>query len=199
LFCDDDDVVATDWVTAMVTALATFDFVGGTVELELLNRSRGIEPEVSSILEVYTDYGSPPYAIGANVGVKRHVFEAIGGYDEEFAGGGDDADICWRAQLAGYLVGFADDAVIHRRLRASLGGVARQFYAYGRMTALLRRKHAQHWPPRPIRHAVKDWGITAAKIVTLARSSRDRRWWVGHSAMLLGRLHGCVRYRILAP
>ena len=199
LFCDDDDVAAPDWVRAMVDALEAYDFVGGTVELESLNRPLGIEPEVPSVLEVHTDRGSPPYAIGANVGVRRAVFEAIGGYDEDFAGGGDDADICWRARLAGYRVGFAPDAVVPRRLRPSLRAVARQFYSYGQMAALLRRKHAEHWPPRPIRHAVKDWATTVAGVVTLARSRRDRRVWVGHSAMLVGRLVGCVRYRVLAP
>jgi len=199
LFCDDDDVVAPDWVRLMVDALRDVDLVGGTVELETLNRPLGIEPEVPRILEVFGDRGSPPFPMGANVGLRRTVFEAIGGYDEHFAGGGDDADFSWRVELAGYRVGFAAGAVVHRRLRPRLRSVARQFYAYGRMTALLRRKYAGHFPPRPLRHAAKDWAVTAGGIVNVVRSRRDRRRWVGHSAMLVGRLVGCVRYRVMAP
>lgn len=50
---------------------------------------------------------------GACQMVRRDVFEQIGGYDEDFAVGFNDADFCMRARGAGYLTVFTPYAKLH--------------------------------------------------------------------------------------
>ena len=46
--------------------------------------------------------GFLPFALGANLAVRREVFEAVHGFCEELLNGGEDIDLSWRLQLAGY-------------------------------------------------------------------------------------------------
>ena len=50
---------------------------------------------------------------GACQMVRRDVFEQVGGYDEDFAVGFNDADFCMRAKEAGYLTVFTPYAKLH--------------------------------------------------------------------------------------
>src|SRR5262245_47230314 len=110
LFCDADDEVAPGWVSAMAAALAHADLVGGPVEqFDDRGRDRG----VLQAERLATSLGFLPFTIGANLGVRRSAFEAAGGFDEHWPIlGGDDIDFCWRAQLAGALIGYAPGARI---------------------------------------------------------------------------------------
>lgn len=45
--------------------------------------------------------------------VRRDVFEQVGGYDEDFAVGFNDADFCMRVKEAGYLTVFTPYAKLH--------------------------------------------------------------------------------------
>src|SRR5690606_36832296 len=82
LVCDADDVVAPGWVEAMAAALAEDDVVGGRIDVEALNR-----PSVRAARGSPTANGLPaafaflPYAVGANLGFRREVFDALGGFD----------------------------------------------------------------------------------------------------------------------
>lgn len=55
------------------------------------------------------------FASGAAMLVKREVFEKIGLFREEYFMYGDDLEFCWRARLAGYEVGLAEDSVCHHK------------------------------------------------------------------------------------
>ena len=141
LICDADDVVSPEWVERMVDALADHDVVGGPLRLDRLNPPHVIAwyPE-EPIDRLPATEGVMPYAIGANCGFHRRVFDAIGGYDVALAGGGDDIDFSWRAQRAGFRIGFAPGAWIDYRLRSDLGSLFRQMRARGRGVAALHRK-----------------------------------------------------------
>ena len=81
---------------------------------------------------------------GCNMAFRKECLEAVGGFDPSFAAAGDDVDICWALQRAGWALGFNPGAVVWHRRRNSIGGYLRQQRGYGRAEALLERK----WPEK---------------------------------------------------
>jgi GT2 family glycosyltransferase len=74
-----------------------------------------------------------------NMAFRREAFDAVGGFDENFAYG-SDIDFSWRLTDAGYRIRAVPDAVI----RHDWGTWQRQLrraYAYGKARARLYRKH----------------------------------------------------------
>jgi cellulose synthase/poly-beta-1,6-N-acetylglucosamine synthase-like glycosyltransferase len=74
-----------------------------------------------------------------NLGFRREAFEAVGGFDEDFAYG-SDTDFSWRLADAGYQLRSVPGAVIEH----DWGGWRRQLrrsYLYGKARARLYRKH----------------------------------------------------------
>jgi GT2 family glycosyltransferase len=140
-----------------------------------------------------------PYAVGASLGVRTEVFQRLGGFSEEYAGGGDDVEFCWRAQLACYTLGHAPDAVMCYRLRDRLWPLAKQGYGYGRSDAHLYRDFRPHGlPPLRAGAGFRSWGRLIRRLPELA--SRDRAGaWVYGAAWRCGRLMGSLRYRVLCP
>jgi len=90
---------------------------------------------------------------GCNMAFRKDVLERIGGFDERFEVAGDDVDLCWRLQKAGYTVGFSAGAVVMHRRRDSVRRYVRQQYGYGKAEALLERK----WPSRYNRVGSSRW------------------------------------------
>ena len=67
----------------------------------------------------------------------------IGGFDPIFHQAGDDVDICWRLQQAGYKIGFSPAAFVWHYRRSSVAAYLKQQYGYGEAEALLVRKHPE--------------------------------------------------------
>jgi GT2 family glycosyltransferase len=61
--------------------------------------------------------------VGACLLIKRRLFEDIGGFDSSYFLLGEDIDLCWRAQLAGYKVIVVPSAVIYHK---SMGTIKSQ-------------------------------------------------------------------------
>ncbi len=79
LFCDADDVVSSFWVRAMTEVLDRFDLVGGALERELLNPPRVVSCQNATHHDgLSSALGHLPYASLANLGVRRHAFDAVG-------------------------------------------------------------------------------------------------------------------------
>ncbi len=133
LFCDADDMVGTGWLATMSAALHEHPMVAGRIEGDLLNvGSRMRSHRTIQDSELFTKPFLPGLrAAGAgNLGVRREVFLALGGFSEETSVG-EDVDLCWRAQLSGYTLAFVPGAVVHVRKRDTVRGLWRQAYAYG--------------------------------------------------------------------
>jgi GT2 family glycosyltransferase len=90
---------------------------------------------------------------GCNMAFRRRALEEIGGFDERFRVAGDDVDVCWRLQEAGWKLGFSAGAVVMHRRRDSVRRYLRQQYGYGKAEALLERK----WPSRYNRAGSSRW------------------------------------------
>ena len=197
LFCDADDEVAPGWVTAMVAALETSDAVGGTIENDrLTGQPLPYLPRHPDHLPVVA--GFLPRAITANLGVRRRVFEDLGGFAAEYDYGGPDTEFCWRLQLASYRLTYAPDAVVHYRHRHTLRSVAVKAYRTGRSRGRLFRDYAARGMPRPrLAGVVLRWCRLVLTLPGAAVSPRLRWWWTEQAAGAAGRLAGSLRFRVL--
>lgn len=198
--CDADDVVDPGWLEAMVKALDRADIVGGRLELAVLNPSRTRRWRSATDDALPRPMSFLPYPRGANVGFHRGVFEALDGWDEDLVAGGDDIDFGWRAQLTGFRLGFASDAVVHYRLRTSLRATMRQVANYASSNALLvRRFRAAGLVSRAPGRLPRDlaWLLTRSPYLLLPGSWRRGRWLV-QAAGLWGRFRGSVRHHVWA-
>jgi GT2 family glycosyltransferase len=74
-----------------------------------------------------------------NLAFRRKAFDAVGGFDEEFAYG-SDIDFSWRLGDAGYRIRAVPDAVV-RHDWGSWRRQLRRAHAYGKARARLYRKH----------------------------------------------------------
>lgn len=81
---------------------------------------------------------------GCNMSFRREALVAIGGFDPQFRIAGDDVDLCWRIQEAGWTIGFSPAAMVWHHRRNRIATYLRQQWNYGRAEAMLERK----WPEK---------------------------------------------------
>jgi glycosyltransferase involved in cell wall biosynthesis len=198
-FCDADDVATPSWLAAMVQALGRYDLVGGRLDDEALNdpmsRSWRARPDRGGLPRAL-DFRQ--YATSANLGVRAAVLRDLGGWNEEFVRGGTEVELCWRAQLAGYRLGYAPDAVMLYRYRTARWAFAYQQYRYGRAEAQLFRAFRDHGVPRPSLHrAWRTWAWSVVHLPYLLGSPAQQGHWLRKAAFRFGRLVGSVRFRTL--
>jgi glycosyltransferase involved in cell wall biosynthesis len=197
LYCDADDVVAPGWLAAMAAAAQRADLVGGFVDGTLLNgptAARRRRPYPDDRLPVLLDF--LPYATSANFGIGAATLAELGGWNEVYWVGGD-AELCWRAQLAGRSLAFVPGAVVHYRYRHSTWASMRQQYAWGEVDPRLYRDFRSAGCRRRPLHRMA--GSVAKALVTapaLATASR-RPEWLRRAALLAGRGVGSARVRSL--
>lgn len=125
LFTDADDVVEPGWLRAHLLA---FD-QGADVTLGAwyIPQRNGSRERAETHLELW----GRPYALGANHGVRRRVFGAVGGYSEDI-GFIEDAEFSWRCEDAGFRLVPVPDAVIRRSIPVGAIARFRRHLAYGR-------------------------------------------------------------------
>jgi glycosyltransferase involved in cell wall biosynthesis len=197
LLCDGDDQVSRDWIRRLAEALGTYDVVGGP--LRFVGSPTAVQwRKPLSVTELRRSHDFLPYAFGSNMGFRRPVFDAVGGFDEDYRIGADEIGFCWRAQLDGLSIGFAPEAFVDYRIREGLRATARQFYAYGQGAAHLHRDFRRYGlRPRPLRGIVKSWWRVLVAIPIVARDPIARGNWVRNAAWLLGRVRGSLRYHVI--
>ena len=149
-FCDADDVVAPDWLAAMVAALRRHRFVAGRLEGERLNgrralRSRALDQQDGLQWSGVIDL---PHAGAGNIGIHRDLFRRVGGFDPSIACL-EDTDLSWRVQLvAGVPLQYSPDVVVHVRLRSAFSDMYRQGRSYGVAHAVLEWRYGHCDGPR---------------------------------------------------
>ena len=80
------------------------------------------------------------YPRGFNMGMKRSVFEAVGGYDVHFKTG-EDIDLSIRIQQAGYRVGLIPKALVWHKRRSTLPQFFKQVRRFGSARWALAQRH----------------------------------------------------------
>lgn len=195
LFCDADDEVAPGWLAALVAALEHHDAVGGAIENDKLNDPRLPLPRHPDHLPVVA--GFLPRAITANLGVRRSVFDAVGGFDEAYDYGGPDTEFCWRLQLASHTLGYAPEAVVHYQHRQTLRSTAIKAYKTGRSRGRLFKDYADQGMPRPrLAGAMVRWGRLVVTLPAVPFSRAARWQWVENAAGAAGRVRGSIQHRV---
>ena len=200
LFTDADDRVGEGWLAAMGRALAEHDFVAARYDATRLNpepvaRSRTNPQEHGLIPYDYPPF--LPHAGGSSLGVRRRLHEAAGGFDEDLPAL-EDTDYCWRLQLGGTPLVAAPEAVVHIRYEAAARGLFGQSFRFGVYNVLLYARYRGRGMPRlPVTAGLARWAklvLTAPRV--LLPSARAA--WLGQLGWRLGRLWGCLRFRVAA-
>ncbi len=106
-------------------------------------------------------------ACGGAAAYRQAMLAEIGLLDDDFFFLLEDADLAWRAQLAGYKVWYAPSAVVYHHLSATGGGVTASYYA-GRNGIWLIVKNMpprllqKYWRPILARQAALAWQAAKA-------------------------------------
>lgn len=145
LFTDADCLLSPRWVEEMCRPLRQTNHyplaaIGGATESAFLKEGAPNfwEQYVHELFEFWeADRLNPfpaflPWAPTCNLAVRRDVFAALGGFDENWRSAAYDVDLCWRLVLCGFVIGHAPKATLKHLRRHSLRGLLRQMenYAY---------------------------------------------------------------------
>lgn len=195
-FTDADDVVEGGWVRAMGAALACHDCVACRMDDTQLNTARQRAMRANNQREGLQPYKNPPFlahAGGSSLGLRRRLFELMGGFDENL-GLLEDTDLCWRAQLAGYPIHFVAEATVQIRYRDSYRSIFRQARQFGEYNwVLYRRYRPLGMPATTVRNELAGWGKVARSLAKVrGRGSLSKFVWNG--AWRLGRLQAISKY-----
>jgi glycosyltransferase involved in cell wall biosynthesis len=200
LFCDADDKVGDGWIEAMHQALMNHRFVAGRLKwlkTAKENHSLGRGVPQGNGLQSYDYPKFMPHAGGGNLGVRRSIHELVGGFDESWPRL-SDTDYCWRIQLNGVKLHYEPKAVIYMRTRDNMSSMVKQSYIWGRYNVLLYKRYLPYGMPMlSWKSGVRNWILLIRKIPRL-RKKRQVESWLWWLSWRLGRLDGCLKYRILA-
>jgi glycosyltransferase involved in cell wall biosynthesis len=144
-FCDADDVVADDWLEQILLGLAQAPFIGCMSDMSSLN-SRRAPGETSGPLYRWQGHPHLPFASSRAMALRKDVFEAVGGFHSAIRVG-EDVDLSWRIQLAGFHLSACPAAIVRVRQRDALLAELRQSYAFGRAERQLQLRFATISPP----------------------------------------------------
>jgi glycosyltransferase involved in cell wall biosynthesis len=199
LICDADDVVQPGWIAAHLEGLREYDLTGGALDEETLNT-----PEVARFnagppqAELPTSGGFLPYATGNNMAFHRKVWDAVQGFDEAWVRGATEIEFCWRAQLAGFSLGWVSAAVVAYRHGATLRSEVRRRYRSARAVPRLFAHFRKDGMPgtRTVR-ALRAWawiGYRAPSALWGAGAARMK--WLQVLAWRAGLVAGSIRYGV---
>ncbi|HET6879209.1 MAG TPA: glycosyltransferase [Pirellulales bacterium] len=85
---------------------------------------------------------------GCNMAYRREALEAINGFDPQYRKAGDDVDVCWRLQDAGFWITYAPGAFVWHHRRQTPRAYLKQQAGYGEAEALLHFKHPDRFNGR---------------------------------------------------
>lgn len=195
-FLDADDVASSSWLSSMTAAAREWDLVAGRLScLEFAGAPMSAESDGP---RTHQEFGFPR-ASTSNLAVWRCWHERLGGFDESFMRTQDD-DYTLRASLAGANVGYAADAIVFRRPRASAKATFRQHFGYGVGTVHLYAKHREAGLSRRSgRVALNVWAHWIGRTPAALAAPTSRARWAANMGKNAGRIAGSVRYGVWAP
>jgi len=199
-FCDADDEVGEGWLRAIGDALKKFEFVAARFDFQKLNTVQAVlsrkNPQQNG-LQQYTYPNYLPHAGGGSLGLRKQLFEEIGGFDESLLLL-HDTDLCWKIQLTGKTLYFVSEAVMHIRLRDDLQSVFKQAKSYGEYNVLIYKRYRPLGMPKlSLKKGIKTWIQLLRRFREISEIHENPRlaWSWG---WCLGRLKGSIQHRVLA-
>jgi GT2 family glycosyltransferase len=144
-YTDSDCVADPDWLTYLVAKMEAGRLVacGGPnfppPEPSLIPAAVAVSPGGPTHVLLSDEVAE--HIAGCNMAFRRDVLLRLGGFDPIYRAAGDDVDICWRLQDAGYTIGFCPAAVVWHFRRNTVKAYFNQQRGYGKAEALVYAKH----------------------------------------------------------
>jgi GT2 family glycosyltransferase len=138
---------------------------------------------------VYVPYLS--HAGASGLGVRKTIHEQVGGFDERFIYC-EDADYCWKIQLAGHPLHFEHRALIYVYDRNTSSGQFMQAVHWGEYSVLLIKKYIHKGMPKPrVSDGLKQWRPLIGILRRLGRGVSRKRftWELGYRSWASYRLN----------
>lgn len=197
LFLDSDDLVTPGYLRRMAEALDRDRFVASRLDCDSLNPPwlRRSRPPTQTD-GIGAPFAFMPSAAGCSIGIRKSLFDEIGGFDPEIILG-NDVDLCWRVQLASYDLNFVPDAVVQYRYRDTFRGIFRQARTYGTAGPTLYRKYRSLGMPRRSPKVAARFHLATVKRLMTARSKSDLAALIFLLGFRVGIVEGCLRNRVL--
>ena len=147
-YTDSDCVVDPDWLTYLAYKFEQgFVAAGGPnfppPEDTLVPSAVAVSPGGPTHVLVNDDVAE--HIPGCNMAFLKSKLEEINGFDVAYTAAGDDVDLCWRLQNAGYTIGFSPAAMVWHFRRNTVRAYLKQQMGYGKAEALLFFKHPLHF------------------------------------------------------
>lgn len=203
-FCDADDEVAPGWVASIGDALADHDIVHGRFRFDKFNDAAWAEKAAQDWKNgLYTGRFLPGGGTG-NLGIRRWVHEAIGGFDENLPRF-EDADYFWRLQLEGFKLHYVPAAVVQvraGRVNSSLSSLYRRYRtgAASNYWHYKRYRHLGMLPPLPLKKSLVSWlHVLRSAAPSVVQSKQKRVTWLKLFVQNTGDLVGQIQGRITNP
>jgi GT2 family glycosyltransferase len=203
LLCDADDEVGEGWLSEMSSALSKYNIIAARLDINRLNtpevrKMRGNPVQRNGLIS----YDYPPYfphAAGASLGFKRSLYYAVEGFDERFPAL-HDTDFCWKAQILGEKIHFVEDAIVHYRYRPTIRGNYKQAKYYGEYNVKLYKKYQKLGIPQiKWKDGLKNWKrLFGYRQLLNLRYPSQHAFYFWQFGWQLGRLKGCIKYKVLA-
>ncbi|BAZ06465.1 glycosyltransferase [Calothrix sp. NIES-3974] len=191
-FCDADDEVFPGWVAAMGEALSKYDFVAGKSDYTKLNLPWVVAACAYREGNGVNDNLYYPFAGGNNIGIKRHLFYRVGGFDEDIRII-DDVDFCWRVQAqCGVKLIEVPGAKINFRFRDTIKEMYQRWYGIAENNILLLRRHGLKYAWKNL---FRDFVMLVARLLIKVRSRVSFARWMMDLGWFLGTVHGMWKYR----
>src|SRR5437660_1342890 len=144
-YTDSDCVADPDWLTYLVAKMETSNLAacGGPnfppPEDSLVPAAVAVSPGGPTHVLISDEIAE--HIAGCNMAFRRDALLALGGFDPQYRAAGDDVDICWRFQDAGYTIGFSPAAIVWHFRRNTVRAYLGQQKGYGKAEALVYAKH----------------------------------------------------------
>jgi len=144
-YTDSDCVADSDWLTYLVAKMETSNLAacGGPnfppPEDSLVPAAVAVSPGGPTHVLISDEVAE--HIAGCNMAFRRDALLALGGFDPVYRAAGDDVDICWRFQDAGYTIGFSPAAIVWHFRRNTVDAYLKQQRGYGKAEALVYAKH----------------------------------------------------------
>ncbi|MBS1673006.1 MAG: glycosyltransferase [Actinobacteria bacterium] len=209
LFCDSDDVVASDWVAGGCVALDLVDvFSGpgfriadGAIGDDLDDIWRRLDRELEPGLPVRAGTTVPwPIILGGNSGMRRATAWAVRGYDAGLPGDVEDNDLAIRLQDAGFPIASAPGVRIAYRSRTGARQAFRAARSRGISHVFLCARHhiedrspvlvSGRWRLEPLRV------LASGSRMALRPKTRDLEGLASRAGLTIGVYEGKLRHAL---
>jgi glycosyltransferase involved in cell wall biosynthesis len=144
-YTDSDCVADPDWLTYLVAKMEASGLAacGGPnfppPENNLVPAAVAVSPGGPTHVLISDEVAE--HIAGCNMAFRRDALLQLGGFDPIYRAAGDDVDICWRFQDAGYTIGFSAAAMVWHFRRNTVAAYCAQQRGYGKAEALVYSKH----------------------------------------------------------